>query len=269
MEEVLGGFSSPIKEREFSWPDKIEAIVRTPLKEEHKREVPSSEKVKHHENMKNQGEMNFIKGLGPITQHFKEKDIKNEKPGYLDQREFSPPQRENDFKEEIDKRSRSENPMVYKGFPNDSHGLSQDCPNETPPSFGMKDLGSLLPDPRQSLLKQSIHQNHLLKSEFNRLCHVLSILELEYDLLRQKRLLTQRNILLDKTRHRLNGLKSILALLEGEDNMIPILQDIYEYVISVDNSLKYFTKEQIFKPQTKIMEGKNKRYSHVKEEKYK
>ena len=267
MEEILGGFTSPIKEKEFSWPDKIESIVRTPLKEERKREIPSSEKAKYNENMKNQGELNGIKGLGPNMQQFKEQYAKREKQSY--QNEFSPPQRENDLNEVLDKRNRSENPMVYKGFANESHGLSQDYPNETPPSFGIKDLKSLLPDPRPSLLKQSIHQNHLLKYELDRLCVVSSHLELEYDLLRQKRLLSQRDILLDKTRHRLNGLKSILALLEGEESMGPILQDIYEHVRSVDAYLKLITKEEIFKPQTKSMEGKNKRYSHVKEEKYK
>lgn len=202
-------------------------------------------------------------------QQFKEQDVKGEKQSYLNQREFSPPQRENDLNEVFDKRIHSENPMVYKGFANDSHGLSHDYPNETPPSFGIKDLKSLLPDPRQNLLKQSIHQNDLLKSELHRLCEAFSRLERENDLLRQKRLLSQRDILLDKTRHRLNGLKSILALLEGEENMSPILQDIYQHVRSVEAYLKWITKEEIFKPQTKCMEGKNKRYSHVKEEKYK
>ena len=81
-------------------------------------------------------------------------------------------------------------------------------------------------------------------------------------------MLSKREILLDKTRNRLNGIKGILALLEGEENMNPILQDIFEQVRSVDAYLKFVTKEDIFK-RTKSMEGKNKRYSHVKEEKYK
>ena len=262
MEEVLGGFTSPIKERDFSWPDRIEAIVRTPLKEERKREI-SSEKTKYNENMKNKEEFNGIKGVGPNMQQLKEQDVKSEK-----QREFSPPQRENDPNEVFDKRNHSENSMAYKGFANDSHGLSQDYPNETPPSFGIKDLGSLRPDPRPSLLKQSIQLNHLLQYEFKRLCKFIGDSEIEYNFRNQRRLLSKREILLDKTRNRLNGIKGILALLEGEENMNPILQDIFEQVRSVDAYLKFVTKEDIFK-RTKSMEGKNKRYSHVKEEKYK
>lgn len=121
----------------------------------------------------------------------------------------------------------------------------------------------------KSRILMDIYRKHsILKKDLNKLCDVILLLQTEPNLLRKRWFLTKRDILLDKTAHKMNELKGLLSLIEDDAYENEGILDICEKIHSVDAYLGLLAKEKaFFNEKIKKNEPNNKRYSHLTDEK--
>lgn len=142
-----------------------------------------------------------------------------------------------------------------------------DLPDAKPEEFTKHDGKKRLvefSEMKEQLAKRIFKKQGSLKRELNKLCDVILAIKREEDPVKKRRIWPLRDILLDKTRHKLNNLQKMMALLENEYLDDAQFRDLGEHMRNVDLYLGIISSES---PSFFIKKGseadKNKRYSHL------